>query len=638
MGAGARTAISVRDLSHRYGEVEALTGVSFDVPEGAFAALVGPNGGGKSTLLRVLSTLLHPLGGAASVAGADVTREADAVRRALGVVFQSPALDALLTVRENLCAVAGLNGIGQVEADARIAELSVLLNLDAHIDRPVGELSGGLRRRADLARGLLHRPRVLLLDEPTTALDPPGRDAFWAAVNALRRREGVTVLAATHLLDEAEDADLVLMLDRGRLVARDRPAALRATLGPETLVLTPADPAHAPALAAALDDDSSVDASPSDTSRSHKAALEGGSVRLPAGPGSLPEALAAAARAGIVLREATLRRPTLADVFRSRTALAPGDAALAPLESSRRTRSGHQHAASPPAARLQSAPPLERDSRTAPATGRQNTGRQNAGRRNASRQNAGRAVAALWRRDVTVFVRDRARLGASLAQPLAFWLLLAVGFGPSFRPAAGVAAGLGYGAYLVPGTLALVVVMTAIFATIHIVDERQSGFLQAALVAPVSRTALALGASSGGATLGLAQALLYSFAAPFVGVTATAAGWALAALFVALIGLGFTAVGFSLAWRLSTTRAYHGVMMGVLMPAWALSGALFPLDTLPIPARLIAYANPMTYAVEGLRGALGGASTIPPGVCLAATATFCVAALVLAARTARRAA
>ncbi len=333
----------------------------------------------------------------------------------------------------------------------------------------------------------------------------------------------------------------------------------------------------------------------------------------------LPAALDAAARAGIALAEATLRRPTLADVFRTRTA--GEEPQTAPPAGA-----GRPDALDADAARLSALFPPAAEPVEARARNRANA------------QASGRAVRALWARDVTVFVRDRARVSSSLAQPLAFWLLLAVGFGPSFRPGAGVAAGVGYGAYLVPGTLALVVVMTAIFATIHVVEERQSGFLQAALVAPVARGVLALGLSAGGATLGVAQSALYALAAPLIGVSAGIGGWAAALALVVLLGLGFTAVGVAMAWRLSTTRAYHGVMMGVLFPLWAISGAVFPLDTLPTWARAVTLVNPLTYAVEGLRGALGGAATLPLALCLAVTAAFCAAALALAARATRHAA
>lgn len=246
------------------------------------------------------------------------------------------------------------------------------------------------------------------------------------------------------------------------------------------------------------------------------------------------------------------------------------------------------------------------------------------------------AVLALWGREVRTFLRDRARIAGALAQPLAFWALLGFGFGPSFRAPEGSSAGVGYGTFLFPGMIALVVVFTAIFSTIYVVEQRRTGFLQGVLVAPVPRLAIALGSALGGATLALAQAVLFGAAIPLLGLAPGAGGVALALAHVLLLGLAFTALGFVLAWRVETTRAYHGLMTALLMPLWALSGAVFPVDGLPAALGWLVRANPVTYAVEGLRGALLGASTVAPGVALAVAAAFCAAMLALAARTARR--
>ena len=247
------------------------------------------------------------------------------------------------------------------------------------------------------------------------------------------------------------------------------------------------------------------------------------------------------------------------------------------------------------------------------------------------------AVLALWARELRTFLRDRARVAGAVAQPVGFWALLAFGFGPSFRAPAGAAAGLGYGTYLLPGTLALVAVFTAIFATIYVVEERKAGFLQAVLVAPVPRAAIALGVALGGATLALLQALPFGLALPFLGVPLRVGGAALALVHLALLGLAFTALGFALAWRVQTTRAYHGLMNALLLPLWALSGAVFPVEGLTPALAWAVRLNPVTYAVEGLRGALLGASWAPAGLALGVNAVFCAAMLGLATATARRA-
>lgn len=222
-------------LTHRYGERIALDAVSMHLPAGQFVGLLGPNGSGKSTLFRILATLLVPTGGKAQVAGYDPVRQPQAVRRHLGVVFQQPALDAGLTVRENLHVHAALYGVTPRLRHDRIVHLLAAFGLADRANEQTRALSGGLQRRVDLARALLHRPAVLLLDEPTVGLDPAARRQFHAALRHLQQQEGTTVLMATHLLDEAEACDAVGLLDQGRLVAQGTPHALCAAMGAQTL-------------------------------------------------------------------------------------------------------------------------------------------------------------------------------------------------------------------------------------------------------------------------------------------------------------------------------------------------------------------------------------------------------------------
>jgi len=304
-------ALAIDGLTHRYGaDATALDGVRFSVRAGAFAALLGPNGSGKTTLLRIVSALLRPSGGTARVFGHDVQAAPSAVRRALGVVFQSPALDKLLTVEETLRVQGALYGMARREAAARAADLVALFGLGEIARRQTRTLSGGQRRRVDLARGLVHRPRLLLLDEPTTALDPAARHAFWQSIRDLRAAESVTVLAATHLLDEADAADHVVILDRGRVVADGSPGALRAALGTETLWL---DVADAGAVAAAFAPDAEA-VSP------HLVRVG----RTADGAAPHTRVAEAYARFGEGVRSATVRRATLEDVFLNATGRAMG--------------------------------------------------------------------------------------------------------------------------------------------------------------------------------------------------------------------------------------------------------------------------------------------------------------------------
>jgi ABC-2 type transport system ATP-binding protein len=220
--------IEVQGLERRFGEKRALDGIDFEVPEGCLYGLLGPNGAGKSTTMKILATLLAPSGGRARVAGHDVAREPHAVRRSIGVLFQEPTVDDRLTARENLEVHARIYGVARAERRRRISEALAWVELAGEADRLVRTFSGGMRRRLEIARALTHRPRVLLLDEPTTGLDPQSRRAVWEKLQALRREERLTILVSTHYLEEAEGCDRVAIVDHGRLLVEETPAALRA--------------------------------------------------------------------------------------------------------------------------------------------------------------------------------------------------------------------------------------------------------------------------------------------------------------------------------------------------------------------------------------------------------------------------
>lgn len=223
----ATPAIEARSLGRRYGDVAAVADVSFTVGRGEFFALLGPNGAGKTTTVHMLTTLVLPTSGAASVLGHDVLREPDAVRRALGMVFQDPALDDRLTARENLEIHAVLYGVPARERAERVERALEWATLRDAAQRRVRTFSGGMKRRLELARALMHDPGVLFLDEPTLGLDPQGRRHLWERLEALRR-DGMTVLMTTHYLHEAEACDRVAIVDAGRIVALGAPADLVA--------------------------------------------------------------------------------------------------------------------------------------------------------------------------------------------------------------------------------------------------------------------------------------------------------------------------------------------------------------------------------------------------------------------------
>ncbi len=238
----AGRALEVLDVSFRYGEREALTGVGFRVERGEIFGLLGPNGGGKTTLFRLLATLLPMQSGEVTLLGCDVASQAHAVRRRIGVTFQSPSVDGKLTVAENLRHQAHLYGLLGREATSRIEELVQQLGLADRVRQVVGSLSGGLKRRVEIAKSLLHRPGLLLLDEPSTGLDPGARHDLWAYLARLREERQVTILVTTHLMDEAERCDRLGILDRGQLVALGTPDELRQSVGGDCLTIQSSDP------------------------------------------------------------------------------------------------------------------------------------------------------------------------------------------------------------------------------------------------------------------------------------------------------------------------------------------------------------------------------------------------------------
>ena len=233
--------IEVQNLTHRYGPRLALSGVSFAVGKGEIFGLLGPNGGGKSTLFRILSTMMVPTEGRAVLAGCDVVREPAAVRRHVGVVFQSQSLDKALTVEENLRSQGHLHGLHGAPLRERMEHAMEQLGLSDRRRDLVEMLSGGLRRRVEIAKALLHRPQVLLMDEASTGLDPAARRDLSNYVDALRRREGVTILLTTHILEEADRCDRLVLLHQGKIVAEGTPAALRSRIGGDVVVLETED-------------------------------------------------------------------------------------------------------------------------------------------------------------------------------------------------------------------------------------------------------------------------------------------------------------------------------------------------------------------------------------------------------------
>jgi ABC-2 type transport system ATP-binding protein len=302
--------IEVEDLVKDFkGGVRAVDGIDLEVAPGEIYGFLGPNGAGKSTTVLVLTTLLPPTSGHARVAGLDVMRQGAEVRRAIGASLQESALDPYLTGREHMRLQSALHGLGREQSERRGTELLERVGLTDAADRKVGGYSGGMKRRLDLGLALVHEPRLLFLDEPTTGLDPQSRAALWDEVRRLAN-DGVTVFLTTQYLEEADVlADRVGIIDRGRIVAEGTPGELKASIGRPSVEAMPANPQDADRLASVLG-----------RFGEQAAASPGGvAVRLPEGVGDLAEIVRALDAEGIRIADLRLHAPTLDDVFLAKT-------------------------------------------------------------------------------------------------------------------------------------------------------------------------------------------------------------------------------------------------------------------------------------------------------------------------------
>ena len=288
----------------------AVDGIDLHVDPGEIYGFLGPNGAGKSTTVHMLTTLLPPTAGRASVAGFDVVREGPSVRAAIGAALQEAALDPLLTGREHLRLQTALHGLQRSDRRRRTEALLDRVGLTEAADRKVKGYSGGMKRRLDLALALVHEPRVLFLDEPTTGLDPQSRSALWQEVGRLAKADGVTVFLTTQYLEEADVlADRVGIIDHGRIVAEGTPAALKAEIGRPSVEAVPADPSERDALARVLER----------FGRPCPGSNEGVAVRLAQGDDGLADIVRALDGEGLRVAHLQLHAPTLDDVFLTKT-------------------------------------------------------------------------------------------------------------------------------------------------------------------------------------------------------------------------------------------------------------------------------------------------------------------------------
>jgi ABC-2 type transport system ATP-binding protein len=296
--------VEVRDLTKRYDEIEAVRGVTFDVAPGETFGFLGPNGAGKSTTISMLCTLITPTSGSARVAGSDVVTNPLGVRRRIGLVFQDPTLDEYLTALENLQFHAELYRMPRDRATERIQAVLEMVGLWERRKGLVRTFSGGMKRRLEIARGLLHSPRVLFLDEPTVGLDPQTRTNIWDYIQKLRDREAITIFLTTHYMDEAEYCDRIAIIDNGEIVVMDTPDALKAAVAKDRVQLRTDDDAKA---TRELAERFAIEAVPTS---------DGLTFHVAAGEEFVPRLFSAL---DVAIQAVSIARPTLDDVFMRHT-------------------------------------------------------------------------------------------------------------------------------------------------------------------------------------------------------------------------------------------------------------------------------------------------------------------------------
>jgi ABC-2 type transport system ATP-binding protein len=314
-------AVAVEGLTKRYGDLEAVKGIGFEVSPGEVFGFLGPNGAGKTTTIGMLCTLVRPSGGAARVAGHDIVSERDEVRRNIGLVFQDLTLDAYLTAEQNLRFHGELYGLPREAMNERIAQVLRMVDLTDRKDGKVETFSGGMKRRLEIARGLLHSPRVLFLDEPTVGLDPQTRAAIWSYIKQLKDTEDITIFLTTHYMEEAEYCDRIAIIDHGEIVVLDTPEKLKGSVGEDRVRIVTGDDEAA---IAALKDRVGIDAG-----------VREGAVTfaVPSGEEFVPRLFA---ELGVAIRSVHVARPSLDDVFMNYTGTTIRDAEAGSTDWARR--------------------------------------------------------------------------------------------------------------------------------------------------------------------------------------------------------------------------------------------------------------------------------------------------------------
>ncbi|MGW2310433.1 ATP-binding cassette domain-containing protein [Actinomadura luteofluorescens] len=544
--AAATPAIRAVGLRKRYPGVEAVAGLDLTIPPGESFGFLGPNGAGKTTTIAMLCTLALPTSGRIEIAGHDTRTDAAAARRRIGLIFQESTLDVQLTAAENLRFHADLYNVPPGQVEARIGETLALVGLTACRDHVVHTFSGGMRRRLEIARALLHRPQILFLDEPTIGLDPNARAQVWRHLRHVCETESVTLFLTTHHLEEAEQCDRIAIIDAGRIVAQGSPAELKSVLGADRVELrTGDDAAAAPLIAERLGLDVTRDG-------------RGLRFQVPDGARVLPLLLT---ELGVPVYEARVTPPSLDDVFLHHTG----------------------HRIRDEAAPEPSAAPVRVPSASEPGRG--------------GFRAELRAMGMVWRREMLHFRRDRVGAAISLVQPLIFLFVLGIGLSNLMPGPNGDA----YQLFLFSGALVTAAQGPALATGTSIMWDRQGGFLREMLAGPVSRASLLIGKCLGGTTVASCQAaVLLATAAP-VGVPLDGVLIALLLGELVLVSLGMTVLSVLLSTVLRRPQTFGTVLTVIMAPMVFLSGAFFPLSAMPAWMKGLALANPLTYAVDVMR-------------------------------------
>lgn len=627
--------IHTRNLTrefHTKGEtVQAVKGLDIDVEAGELVSFLGPNGAGKSTSLRMLTTLLLPTSGSATVAGRDVVADPNGVRAAIGYVGQGNGAGGDQRVRDELVNQGRFCGLTKAEARTRAGELLEMLELDATADRQADRLSGGQRRRLDIAMGLIHRPGLLFLDEPSTGLDPHSRANLWEHILRLRADQGTTVFMTTHYLDEADAmAERVMVIDDGRIIADGTADDLKGKVSGDLVAFGVAEPGEAERAAAAARPLADAGGVQTDGTELR--------MRVSRGEEALPGLLRALDEAGVRLTTVRVQRPTLDDVFLTLTGRSLREGEGEPRSACPRRAAGRRRPAASGRSEPRSRPARNRP---LPAPAPPAGPRPTAGRPHPRHPPVRKEFSMKVLRDTGIMFQRQ--MAPTLRNPLFFLVfgmmqpvLYLVLFGPLLS---GMPGPLGADPmqWFVPGMLCMLAVFATAFAGFGLLPEMQAGVHERLLAAPVSRVALLLGRVLRDVLVLIAQALVVIAGAAAFGVQVSIPGALAGLLLLAVLGVGLGTLSYLLAMALKVPFKFSGALQAVIMPLILLSGVMLPMDLAPGWLYALSRINPVSHVVDAERALFNGGFAVSE-IGLGAGVAVAVAALALAlgARSMRR--